>query len=496
LLHPTSLPGPHGCGDLGPEAHAFVDALAAAGQSWWQMLPVVPPGAGDSPYSSCSAFAGSPLLVSLSDLASQGLLSRSELRPPRSLSARRVNYAATSAFRESRLRIAFLRFQGDASASDRRAFQRFRRRASSWLCDFALFSALRSAQRGRPWNQWPAELRDRKPASLRRAADELREDIAYHAFVQYQFDRQWRALRKYCVRRGIGLIGDIPIFVSHDSSDVWSHPGLFQLDPRGRPRRVSGCPPDCFSETGQLWGHPLYAWTAHRRGGFAWWMSRFRRTAELFDAARIDHFLGFNRCWSIAGRARTAKYGRWQAGPGDALFDRLQREHLSLEIFAEDLGVVVPKAVALRDRFGFPGMRVLQTAFGGNNRYDQPHNYPRHSVAYAATHDTGTLRGWLKSANRARQRGPDGLTDRARALRYLGGDARTFHSSAIRALYASAANTVIVPMQDVFGLDDRARMNVPGTPQGNWQWRMTPGQFDRGCIRRLRKLAETFERIQ
>lgn len=495
LLHPTSLPGPHGCGDLGPGAYAFADWLAAAGQRWWQMLPLGPVSPGGSPYSSPSALAGSPLLVSLELLARDGLLERDEAAAaPRRLSADRVDYVATERLRRRKLRMAFERFaRGRAPKSAE--FDRFRQQARPWLDDWTLFRALTEKHGTSDWTRWPRSLRDRSAAALREARAALADAIAFETFVQYAFWRQWSALRAYCHARGVGLIGDIPIFVIHASADVWAHPELFELKPGGRPRLVSGVPPDYFSRTGQLWGHPLYRWPAHERSGFAWWLERFAAAGRAFDAVRIDHFLGFNRCWAVPAGHKTALRGRWRPSPGRALLERVTRNPTRPEIIAEDLGAVVPSAVALRERFELPGMRILQFGFGDGARADQPHNYPPRCVAYTGTHDNETFTGWFASIRRDRRRGRDGLTTAQRAMRYLDSDGREIHWAALRALYVSPARLVICPIQDVLGLDNRARMNTPATTSGNWQWRLTPGALRAEHAARLRLLAETYERI-
>jgi 4-alpha-glucanotransferase len=494
LLHPTSLPGPHGCGDLGPSAYEFADWLAAAGQRWWQMLPIGPVGPGGSPYSSPSAFAGNPLLVSLELLAQDGLLKGDELADAPPLSSGHVHYAAAERDRRRTLRVAFERFTR-SRASKSVEFDRFRQQARPWLDDWTLFRALADAHGTSNWTRWPRSLRRRAAGALREARLALADAIAFQAFVQYAFHRQWSALRAYCHGRGVGLIGDIPIFVIHESADVWAHPDLFELNADGTPRLVSGVPPDYFSRTGQLWGHPLYRWAAHERSGFGWWLERFAAAGGAFDAVRIDHFLGFNRCWAVPAGHKTALRGTWRPSPGRALLERLTRSPTCPEIIAEDLGAVVPEAVALRERFELPGMRILQFGFGEGARSNQPHNYPPRCVAYTGTHDNETFAGWFKCARRDRRRGRDGLTAAQRAMRYLDCDGREIHRAALRALYLSPANLVVCPIQDVLGLDNRARMNTPATTRGNWRWRLAPGALRAEHAAWLRSLAETYERI-
>jgi 4-alpha-glucanotransferase len=498
LLHPTSLPGPHGCGDLGPEAYRFVDFLAAARQRWWQMLPIGPVGPGNSPYSSQSAFAGSSLLISLERLVDDGLLDRSAVVPLRGARDDRVAYAAVTRFKLARLRAAFIRF-AERGGLTSAAYRHYCTLQAAWLDDHALYTALRRSQSNRGWADWPPGLRRRSGGEVRRAAERLHAACDFERFVQYQFDRQWTALRRHAHRAGVALLGDIPIFVAHDSSDVWAHPELFDLDASGRPRTVSGVPPDSFSRTGQLWSHPHYRWNRHKASGFAWWVARFRRAFELFDAVRIDHFLGFHRVWAVPGRAKTAQRGKWVKTPGAELFQTLRRRLGRLEIIAEDLGLVTPEAAALRERFGFPGMRLLHFAFGNDagDRYNQPHTYPYNCVVYPGTHDNDTTVGWFEKLHRAdrQRRHGGGLTPYRRVLRYLGTAGREIQWDIIRLAFSSPANTAIIPVQDVLGLDSKARMNVPATMRGNWQWRMLRGRLTPALARRLRDLAEAYGRV-
>lgn len=493
LLHPTSLPGPLGSGDLGRGARGLLDWLAAAGMGWWQMLPVVPVGPGNSPYSSTSAFAGSALLIDLEELAGMGLLTRAELKPPPGIHAERVRFPAVERFRVARLRTACKRFSGGADARSRGEFDRFRSANAAWLDDYALFRALARQYRTPAWCMWPRDVRRREQRALARAREQLAGEIEFHAFVQFCFQRQWSSLRAYAAERGIGLMGDVPIFVAGASSDVWANQKLFRLDASGRAKVVSGCPPDSFSATGQLWGHPLFDWHAHVRSGFRWWIDRFRRTLSLFDAVRIDHFLGFYQHWVVSGRAKTAEHGHYEKSPGRDLFRAVHAALRSPQIVAEDLGNVVQGAIDLRNALGYPGMRVLQNAFWDQARYDQPHNYPAHCVAYTGTHDNETALGWFKGLDQ--RRGSDGLTTRGRALRYLNARPGEFGDAMIRALYASPARTIVLPMQDILGLDNRGRMNTPATPRGNWEWRMKPGAATARRARWLRALGETYERL-
>ncbi|MBX3463974.1 MAG: 4-alpha-glucanotransferase [Planctomycetes bacterium] len=487
LLHPTSLPGPHGCGDLGAEAHGFVEFLARAGQACWQMLPIGPPGRLPcaSPYDSASAFAGSPWLVSLDELGRQGLLTRRELRPAERLPERQVDLSATQAFRSLRLQAACTRFHA-RGGERRRDYRDFCERNADWLDDYALFMALRRHHGDRAWTDWDPELRQRRPAALRAVRRRLADDIRRQRFEQFAFDRQWRALRTHAQERGIGLIGDLPLFVAHDSCDVWRHPGLFQLDANGRPRRISGYPPDELSAHGQRWGHPQYDWAAHRRTGFRWWVRRFERLFDLFDAVRVDHFLGFTRSWSIPADAADASTGRWVPSPGRALLRTVRSALGKLPLIAEDLGHVTPADVRLRDRFGLLPTRLLQFGFGDDHGRSEhlPHHHGRTTAAYTGNHDTDTWNGWFARLPAGRQ---------AAVRRYTGGDGRTPHLAALRTLLGSPANLVVFPLQDLLGLGSRARMNVPGTELGNWRWRMPTRGLDRHA-RRLRELTLAFGR--
>lgn len=487
LLHVTSLPGPHGSGDLGPAAHRFLTFLEQAGQSWWQMLPVGPPGRAPafSPYDGASAFAGSPWLVSLAGLARAGLLTAQDLRPAPELTTHRVNFPATLRFREERLRRAFANFRRRRGERGR-DFRAFCDRNADWLEDFALFMALRRDSGGKPWTAWEKDLRARQPAALRAAADRLADEVAAHRFVQFQFDQQWRALREQAHRRGIGLIGDLPIFVAHDSADVWCHPELFRLDGHGQPQSVSGYPPDRFNQDGQRWGHPQYRWPVHQQTGFAWWVRRFARLYELFDAVRVDHFLGFTRTWSIPADAAHPASGRWAMSPGSNLFAAVQRRLGARPMIAEDLGHVTAADLRLRDAFGLAPMRVFQFGFGSeaDSAVHLPHNYPPLCAAYTGNHDNNTTAGWFRELPPAQRR---------RVLAYTGGAAKTLARDSWRALQSSGANLVICPVQDILGLGRQARMNVPGTARGNWKWRLA-SNLGAATAKPLHRQTKLFER--
>src|SRR5438105_9474682 len=446
LLHLTSLPGPHGCGDLGPQAHAFARLLHGVGQHWWQMLPVGPLGYGNSPYSAHSSFAGNPLLISLERLADEGLLSRAALTDAPRFRSGRVDYAATRAWRVPHLRNAFAAH--GRRTGDHPQFEAFCAANAGWLEDFALYAAIRRSRAGRPCTEWEPDRRSRDRAALDRARRVLRAEIDQQRFEQYLFDDHWQALRDECHELGIGLIGDLPIFIAHDSADVWAHRELFHLDPQGNPTVVAGVPPDFFSKTGQRWGNPLYDWEAAERTGFAWWLQRFSQTFARFDAVRLDHFIGFTRYWEVPAGEPTAENGRWRPAPGAKLFEALGPARL----IAEDLGEVTPEVTALRDRFGLPGMKLLQFAFGTDPQAATflPYNYERNCLAYTGTHDNDTTRGWFEKLSEQ---------ERDAALAYLGTTGREIHWEMMRAVWSSVANAALAPMQDVLGLGSEARMN-------------------------------------
>ena len=501
LLHPTSLPGPHGSGDLGGEARAFVDFLAAASQRWWQTLPLGPPGYGESPYSAQSAFAGNPLLVSLEELAKDGLLDPASLAPPASLRADRVDFPSMHAHRTHHLRAAFAAFEKDSSGPRARAFRGFCEEQAAWLDDFALFRALKEAHGGVQWTLWEAGVRAREPAALAAAKKALAQPIAFERFLQFTFDAQWRALRAYAAARGVGLIGDLPIFVAHDSADVWQHPEAFFLDDRGEPSFIAGVPPDYFSATGQRWGNPLYRWNRHAADGYGWWIARLRMMLRRFDVVRLDHFIGFQRYWKIPATEPNAVHGRWMKGPGAPFFEAVRAALGELPLIAEDLGEVTPAVFALRDRFRLPGIKILQFAFGNDRSAPSflPHNYPRRAVVYTGTHDNDTVVGWFRGGAGADTRSPEQVAiERAKALAYLGrhGVETEIHWDMIRAAFASVARLALVPLQDVLGLGSEARMNRPGQETGNWAWRFDAGALTGATAARLAELTRTYGRAR
>ena len=491
LLHPTSLPGPYGIGDLGPQAYRFVDFVADSGCHLWQVLPLGPTGYGDSPYQCFSAFAGNPYLISPDELIADGLLTSDDLTDKPDFSASRVDYGLVIQWKLSLLERAFHHFSAASDKKIREALEQFRAENASWLDDFALFMALKEAHGGGSWDGWPEELRKRDPNVLAEAREKYADQVARNVFYQFLFYRQWNNLRAHVRQRGIQIVGDIPIFVAHDSADVWSHPELFYLDDQGKPTVVAGVPPDLFSATGQLWGNPLYRWDVHKQTGYVWWLERMRAILGMVDIVRLDHFRGFAGYWEIPAGNPTAEIGRWAPGPGADFFDALTadlKERLStddLPIIAEDLGVITPDVVALRERYHLPGMRILQFAFSGPDNPFLPHHYVTNSVVYTGTHDNDTARGWFESATE---------DERKFALRYLEVDGSNFAWDLIRTLWASVAVFAVAPMQDFLNLDTKARMNFPSKLGGNWEWRMQEDDLSESLLSKIRDLNYLYSR--
>jgi 4-alpha-glucanotransferase len=499
LLHPTSLPGGHGVGDLGPEAERFVDFLAGAGQTLWQVLPLGPPGYGESPYQSFSAFAGNPLLVSLELLAEEGWLAAADLDGAPASPEAEVDFTAARAFKAPRLASAAASFAERARGAERQAYDAFRERSAQWLDDFALYAALKDAHGGVAWTEWDEDAAARRPAALEHWGRRLQAEVEARRVEQFFFFQQWESLRAHAHGQGVQLFGDIPIFVAHDSADVWAHPELFHLDERGRPAVVAGVPPDYFSATGQLWGNPLYRWDALARTGYDWWIRRFRAALELVDLVRLDHFRGFEASWEVPAGETTAVRGRWVKGPGAVFFQALQQALGDpLPIVAENLGVITPEVEALRRRFGFPGMAVLQFAFGSDSQANDflPHNHTRDLVVYTGTHDNDTIVGWWSSAGAGDSTRSEGEVEAERDFcrRYFASHGREIHWDFVRAAQASVAQRAVVPVQDLLGLGNGARMNLPGRAAGNWRWRLAPGQLGAEPARRLRDLTRLYGR--
>ena len=497
LLHLTSLPGPVGTGDLGPRAHAFIGFLAQAGQSWWQMLPIGPTGAGDSPYQSISAFAGNPLMISLERLAEDGWLDPAEL--PEDTHGHPADMAAAHGARWPLLRKAWNAFRDSASVADKAAYDAFGAQQRDWLDDYCLFVALKLAHQGRPWTDWESSFRDHQLPALAQAREAHADEIGFHHFLQFQFWRQWQGLRAAAKERGIGLIGDLPIFVSHDSADVWAHRELFDLDALGQPAEVAGVPPDYFSADGQRWGNPLYRWDLHQATAYQWWVARFWRLLQLFDAVRVDHFIGFHRYWAIPSTSPTAKDGAYKPGPGADFFKALHSQLGGLPIIAEDLGVVTPEVDELRAQFGLPGMRVLQFSFGGEAS-QLPSAYAEDCVAYTGTHDNNTTRGWLEElAAQAAADGEEAKGAQAELERALAWVAHKGQGDPvwgfIEAAMEGLPRLAITPVQDLLELQAPFRMNVPGTVEGNWAFRLEPGALGAETAQRLRALTEKHHRL-
>ena len=486
LLHPTSLPSPFGIGDLGPEAYKFVDFLAEAGQTLWQVLPLGPTGYGDSPYASYSAFAGNTLLISPERLVDEGLLDHDDLEET---PVGTVDYGYAHELKTRLLDRAYERFKTTDQTNLRSELETFAQRQSRWLDAYALFRALKDEQGGKAWTEWDP---------VAGAGERLESQIEAYKFSQFLFFQQWSALRNYCQERGIKIIGDFPIFVAHDSADVWTNPDQFKLDANGKPLVVAGVPPDYFSSTGQFWGNPLYNWERMQADGFNWWIERVRATFAIVDIARVDHFRGFAACWEIPGGDTTAEHGRWVKTPGRELFDTIHNALGELPIIAEDLGVITADVHALRDDLGFPGMRVLQFGFGADPKesVDLPHNYVRNVVAYTGTHDNDTAAGWFNSvAGEGSVRTAEEIENQRQfCLQYLNTTGAEIHWDFIRAVWASVADKAIAPLQDVLGLGSEARMNLPNSNEGNWCWRYEPGALTKELAARLRELTSVYGR--
>jgi 4-alpha-glucanotransferase len=486
LLHPTSLPGPWGIGDLGESARRFADFLAESGQTLWQVLPLGPTGYGDSPYQCFSALAGNPLLIALDPL---------DVAAPPPFPDDQVDFARVIPWKMGVLEGVARRFfagPGDA------AFAAFCEANASWLDDFALFMALKQHHGECVWSRWDAGARARTPQSLAAWRERLAPVIAAHRYFQFLFFRQWHELREYCRARRIRIMGDLPIYVAHDSADVWARPEAFQLDANGDPTVVAGVPPDYFSATGQRWGNPIYRWDRMAAEGYRWWLDRFRAVLAQFDLIRLDHFRGFEAYWEVPATEPTAEHGRWVKGPGAALFEAVRQELGDLPFVAENLGVITPEVEAIRAQFDLPGMSILQFAFGDDPQGPsfRPHNFPRNLAAYTGTHDCDTTAGWWNSEGRGEStRTAEAiLRERAFTREYLNTDGREIHWEFIRSLEASVADTVLIPLQDVLGLGSEGRMNQPATLGGNWRWRYREGMLTPEIARRLLALTRMYDR--
>lgn len=488
LLHPTSLPGRYGIGEIGPEAYRFVDFLVTTGQQIWQILPLGPTGHGNSPYHCYSSIAGNPLLISLELLRDRHLLEPSDLDNLPDFPGDRVDFEQLIPLKTKLLEKAADNFQASASEEDRQAYDQFCQDAAFWLDDYAFFMALKKAHNGVSWSEWDGAIARREPAAMAEWHAKLSLEISHYKYKQFEFHRQWSALKQYANEKGIEIIGDIPIYVAHDSVDVWANPENFMIDPETlMPSEMAGVPPDYFSATGQLWGNPTYHWENLEATGFQWWLMRLRAILDYVDWIRIDHFRGFQAYWAVPEGETTAINGDWVEAPGEKFFKTVEKELGSLPILAEDLGLITPEVEQLRDQFGFPGMRILQFAFGSDSKnLYLPFNLPRNCIVYTGTHDNDTTVGWFNQL-------PDWERDRLQM--FLGCfSPQGVHWDLIRVAMMSVADRAIIPMQDIFGLDTEARMNIPGLAEGNWAWRYSSEWITDEVCHWLRELTRFSDR--
>lgn len=487
LLHPTSFPSDFGIGDLGLEAKKFIDFLEKSELSVWQILPLGPTGYGNSPYASYSAFAGNHYLISPDILHEKDLLTKNELRHAMLPSLEKVDYETAFSNKGELFKLAANRFYERNDKQDQKELKKFKKENAFWLDDYVLFISCLEHYGFKPWNTWDPALSKRQPEAIKKAKKEFSDRINYHYFVQFEFFNQWMKIREYANSKEIIIVGDIPIFVDHNSSDVWANSQYFEVDSRGNRKLVAGVPPDYFSETGQLWGNPLYKWKALKKDGYTWWLERFKQMFYLFDAIRVDHFRGFDAYWEVKADAETAMHGRWVKGPGEDLFDTIQEKMGTLPIIAEDLGVITAEVVKLRDKYNFPGMKILQFAFSDNagNSF-LPHNYDTSNcIVYTGTHDNDTTRGWYESASEK---------ERHQAREYTRSDGSTIHTELIHTAMMSVARMAIFPMQDLLGLGNEHRMNYPSTVSNNWLWRYKRGDLAKIDINWLRWLVNLTNR--
>jgi len=486
ILHPSSLPGPDGIGDLGPEAFRWVDFLNETGCSLWQVLPLGPTGYGDSPYQCFSAFAGNPFLVSPALLMEMGLLARTDMADRPQFPVNKVDFGEVIQWKVKLLDRAYQKFIKTPNQALKDAFNNFQEKQKDWLDDFVLFMAIKEAHGGGSWEYWPEKLRARDPETLELFRQENAQAIQSQSFRQFLFFQQWEALHKYASQKGIKIIGDVPIFVAYDSADAWSHPELFFINEKGLPTKVAGVPPDYFSATGQLWGNPLYRWSVHKETGYSWWIKRMRSALQLFDIIRLDHFRGFAAYWEVRYGQPTAEFGRWVKGPAANFFDAIKKDLGDLPIIAEDLGVITPDMLALRDKYKLPGMKVFQFAFLSDPTEPfLPHNFSSNFVAYTGTHDNDTTLGWYESA-------PEKERDFCR--RYLARSGKDISWDVIRAVWGSVAILALAPMQDLLSLGSEARMNFPSRASGNWSWRMMPSSLTPELVARVKEVNYLYNR--
>lgn len=487
LLHPTSLPGPEGLGNIGPEAYRWVNFLKNSGTQLWQILPLGPTGYGDSPYQCFSAFAGNAYLVSSEILLDQGLLQESDLQDRPDFPEEEIEFSTALQWQLALLEAAFRNFKNQGQSEMLAQFEAFRNAEASWLRDYSLFMALKAEQGGKPWYEWPEELKFRDPQAIAEAAARLAEAMEKQEFDQFLFFSQWERLHAYANRKGVRIVGDMPFVIALDSADVWANPQLFLMDPELNPSFVAGVPPDYFSATGQLWGNPLYNWPAHQEQEFKWWVDRLGATLRLVDLVRLDHFRGFAAAWHVPYGNPTAIEGNWIEGPALALFDTLKYHFPELPVIAEDLGVITEDVEALRDGFGLPGMKIIQFGFTGDPEDEfLPHHYPENCFAYTGTHDNNTARGWYESATPREQQF---------CCAYLDCPTEEVAWAMTKAIWRSAAANVVAPMQDLLNLPETARMNLPGSAAGNWGWRMRKDAVTEELTRRLWQLNLLYSRL-
>lgn len=488
LLHPTSLPSPYGIGDLGKAAYDFIDFLEKAGQHLWQILPLTPTGYGNSPYSSFSAFAGQPLLISPEHLEKMGLLEEWELDTAPENNEDLVEYDKVSKWKTQIFKLAFSRFEMKEDKELKKQYRQFVKENTYWLNDYAIYMACRDMQGQKEWFKWDEKYRKSTQKVKAELKKTLKDEIKYYCFIQFLFYKQWAELKAYANEKGIKIIGDMPLFVSLDSADVWANPKLFQLDSKGYPTKVAGVPPDYFSETGQLWGNPLYNWEVHEKNQFQWWVARVRHQLALSDYLRIDHFRGLESYWAVPAEEETAINGTWVKAPGKALFETIEQElGKGLPIIAEDLGTITPEVIELRDHFGFPGMKILQFAFESEEESSfLPHQFTTtNCVCYTGTHDNNTTRGWYDSASEY---------SRDKVRRYMNTDANSIHWDFLRTCLGTIADYAIIPMQDILGLGEEGRMNVPGVAENNWAWRYRKEDISDGLAEGLKETTKLYGR--